>query len=143
MKYAKPRIPRGLLHKIEEIVPGGSYDQAAGGQWKPTTPAAKTFDGCIMPVNNEDLQYAEAGTYTKNSMKLYTNGYAVRPGQMIRDTFDGQEYTASGNLVSGCTWFARSTGMPMAAEMSAASVFLSSVIVTAGLPPLSSPPHSA
>ncbi len=101
MKYAKPRIPRGLLHKIEEIVPGGSYDQAAGGQWKPTTPAAKTFDGCIMPVNNEDLQYAEAGTYTKNSMKLYTNGYAVRPGQMIRDTFDGQEYTVKQELTHG------------------------------------------
>ena len=34
-KYAKPTIPLGLLHDIEELEPGGSYDQANGGQWKP------------------------------------------------------------------------------------------------------------
>lgn len=101
MKYAKPKIPRSLLHKIEEISPSGSYAQANGGQWKPNTPAVNTFYGCIMPVNNEDLQYAEAGTYTKNSMKLYTNGYAVGDGQMIRDTFDGQEYTVKQELTHG------------------------------------------
>ena len=27
-KYAKPTIPLGLLHDIEELEPGGSYDQA-------------------------------------------------------------------------------------------------------------------
>ena len=26
-KYAKPTIPLGLLHDIEELEPGGSYDQ--------------------------------------------------------------------------------------------------------------------
>ena len=31
-KYAKPTIPLGLLHDIEELEPGGSYDQANGGR---------------------------------------------------------------------------------------------------------------
>lgn len=53
-KYAKPTIPLGLLHDIEELEPGGSYDQANGGQWKPTKPTSKTFKGVVMPVNNED-----------------------------------------------------------------------------------------
>ena len=44
-KYAKPTIPLGLLHDIEELEPGGSYDQANGGQWKPTKPTSKTFKG--------------------------------------------------------------------------------------------------
>lgn len=100
-KYAKPTIPLGLLHDIEELEPGGSYDQANGGQWKPTKPTSKTFKGVVMPVNNEDLQYAIAGTYTQNSQKLYTNGHSLTVGQQVRDTFDGQVYTVKQELTHG------------------------------------------
>ena len=100
-RFAKPKLPRGLLHSIEELSPAGSYDQANGGQWRPQKPTVKAFQGCIMPVNNEDLQYAITGTYTQNSMKLYTDGYSVRPGQIIRDTYDGQEYTVKQELTHG------------------------------------------
>lgn len=100
-KYAKPTIPLGLLHDIEELEPGGSYDQANGGQWKPTKPTSKTFKGVVMPVNNEDLQYAIAGTYTQNSQRLYTNGHSLTVGQQVRDTFDGQVYTVKQELTHG------------------------------------------
>ena len=100
-KYAKPTIPLGLLHDIEELEPGGSYDQANGGQWKPTKPTSNTFKGVVMPVNNEDLQYAIAGTYTQNSQKLYTNGHSLTVGQQVRDTFDGQVYTVKQLLQGG------------------------------------------
>lgn len=100
-KYAKPTIPLGLLHDIEELEPGGSYDQANGGQWKPTKPTSKTFKGVVMPVNNEDLQHAIAGTYTQNSQKLYANGHSLTVGQQVRDTFDGQVYTVKQELTHG------------------------------------------
>ena len=32
------------------------------------------FQGIVMPLNNEDLQYADSGTYTVNAQKVYTNG---------------------------------------------------------------------
>ena len=34
-KYAKPTIPLGLLHDIEELEPGGSYDQATEASGSP------------------------------------------------------------------------------------------------------------
>ena len=100
-EYAKPTIPLGLLHDIEELEPGGSYDQSKGGQWVPTKPAKTTFKGVVMPVNNEDLQYAPAGTYTLNSQKLYTNGHRLTNGQQICDTYDGQVYTVKQELTHG------------------------------------------
>ena len=101
MIFAKPSLPLGLLHDIEELEPSGSYDQAAGGQWKPEQPMKATFRGVVMPVNNEDLQYAIAGTYTMNSQKLYTDGYRLTVGQQVRDTYDGQVYTVKQELTHG------------------------------------------
>ena len=72
-QFARPSIPLGLLHDIVAITPSETFSQANGGQFIPgAKPAETTFKGVIMPVNNEDLQYAPAGTYTQNSNKLYT-----------------------------------------------------------------------
>lgn len=100
-QYAKPTIPLGLLHDIIELEPGGSYDQSKGGQWIPQKPASVTFKGVVMPVNNEDLQYAPTGTHTQNSQKLYTNGHSLSVGQQIQDTYDGQTYTVKQELTHG------------------------------------------
>ena len=64
-QFARPSIPLGLLHDIVAITPSETFSQANGGQFIPgAKPAETTFKGVIMPVNNEDLQYAPAGTYT-------------------------------------------------------------------------------
>ena len=61
-QFARPSIPLGLLHDIVAITPSETFSQANGGQFIPgAKPAETTFKGVIMPVNNEDLQYAPAG----------------------------------------------------------------------------------
>ncbi|OPZ65894.1 MAG: hypothetical protein BWY85_00253 [Firmicutes bacterium ADurb.Bin506] len=101
-QYARPSIPIGLLHDIVEIEPSATFQQASGGQFIPgATPAEVTFKGVVMPVNNEDLQHAPAGTYTQNSHKLYSNGHALTVGQQVRDTYDGKVYTVKQELTHG------------------------------------------
>lgn len=101
-QFARPSLPLGLLHDIVAITPSETFSQANGGQFIPgAKPAETTFKGVIMPVNNEDLQYAPAGTYTQNSHKLYTNGPSLTVGQQIRDTYDGNTYTVKQELTHG------------------------------------------
>jgi len=61
-KWKGPQIPRSLLHSMYEVhTEGGGYDKEQGGQWKPGTTVETAFQGVVMPLNNEDLQYiAEA-----------------------------------------------------------------------------------
>jgi len=100
-KFAKPQIPAGLLHDMTVISPSGSYS-GPGGQWKPSeTPDTATFKGIVMPLTNEDLQHAPAGTYTRNSQKLYTNGRRLTPGQQFTDPFDDTTYTVMQELTHG------------------------------------------
>lgn len=53
---------------------GGYYDKQNGGQWVPGGASEEAFQGVVMPLNNEDLKYMDAGTYTINAQKVYTNG---------------------------------------------------------------------
>jgi len=101
-QYARPSIPIGLLHDIVEIEPTATFSQENGGQYVPgPAPAETHFKGVVMPVNNEDLQNAPAGTYTSNSHKLYTNGHDLAVGQQIRDTYDDKVYTVKQELTHG------------------------------------------
>ena len=59
------------------------------------------FQGVVMPLNNEDLQYVDSGTYTLNSQKVYTNGYQLKVGAEFRDDYDGQVYTVKQELTHG------------------------------------------
>ncbi|MDR1465438.1 MAG: hypothetical protein LBJ11_09095 [Oscillospiraceae bacterium] len=94
-----PLIPAGLLHDIIDVRPGdGYYDMNNGGQWVQGAATEATFSGIILPIDNEDLQYNPAGTFTVNSQKLYTNGHSLRPGQTVRDTLDGTTYTVKQEL---------------------------------------------
>ena len=38
------------------------------------------FQGVVMPLNNEDLQYIDSGSYTLNAQKVYTNGHTLQVG---------------------------------------------------------------
>lgn len=70
-----PKLPRGLLHEMFEVrEDGGYYDKQNGGQWVPGEASEEAFQGVVMPLNNEDLKYMDAGTYTINAQKVYTNG---------------------------------------------------------------------
>ena len=97
-----PRLPKNLLHDMYEVhTEGGGYDKDNGGQWKPGTTVETKFQGVVMPLNNEDLQYVDSGTYTLNSQKVYTNGYQLKVGAEFRDGYDGQVYTVKQELTHG------------------------------------------
>ena len=91
MFYHTPRLPRALLHPLvayeKTLVPG------PGGQSRPVTKAVSALMGVFMPLSNEDWKLLPEGSYTQNSQKLYTDGPVLKPGQIIRDTYDGQMYT--------------------------------------------------
>lgn len=97
-----PKLPRGLLHEMFEVhEDGGYYDKQNGGQWVPGGASEEAFQGVVMPLNNEDLKYMDAGTYTINAQKVYTNGHTLRVGAQFRDGYDGQLYTVKQELTHG------------------------------------------
>ena len=68
-KWKGPQIPRSLLHSMYEVhTEGGGYDKEQGGQWKPGTTVETAFQGVVMPLNNEDLQYIDSGSYGRNEL---------------------------------------------------------------------------
>ena len=80
-RFGQPRLPRGILHTLTEIrVPSPTYDAENGGQWVPGTPERIDFEGCVLPVSEDDWKTAAEGTYTANSRKIYTNGHVLRIG---------------------------------------------------------------
>lgn len=97
-----PKLPRRLLHDMYEVhSEGGAYDKENGGQWKPGKPVETLFKGVVMPLSNEDLQYADSGTSTKNAQKVYTDGHTLLVGAQFRDGFDQQLYTVKQELTHG------------------------------------------
>lgn len=101
-KWKGPQIPRSLMHSMYEVhTEGGGYDKEQGGQWKPGTTVETAFQGVVMPLNNEDLQYIDSGSYTLNAQKVYTNGHTLQVGAQFRDGFDGQIYTVKQELTHG------------------------------------------
>lgn len=80
-----PQIPAGLFHSVEQVIERGHHDQANGGQWVTDELTTVIFQGVILPVGSRELQYAPAGTFTKDSHILYTNGHAVEVGAQIHD----------------------------------------------------------
>ena len=60
---------------------GGGYDKENGGSGCPARRWRRRSRGIVMPLNNEDLQYADSGTYTVNAQKVYTNGHTSAWGR--------------------------------------------------------------
>lgn len=70
------------------------HDTVHGGQSKPIYETVATFWGVVMPLSNKDWKLLPEGSFTQNSQKLYTDDPVdIKPGQIIRDTYDGQQYT--------------------------------------------------
>lgn len=75
-KWKGPQIPRSLLHSMYEVhTEGGGYDKEQGGQWKPGTTVETAFQGVVMPLNNEDLQYIDSGSYKLDGIAAGANKY--------------------------------------------------------------------
>ena len=89
-RFGQPRLPRGILHTLTEIrAPAPTYDAENGGQWVPGTPERIDFEGCVLPVSEDDWKTAAEGTYTANSRKIYTNGHVLRIGGQVYDPQHG------------------------------------------------------
>lgn len=94
-----PRLPRALLHILTVSNRTFVRDPARGGQSRPIDEVIASFWGVVMPLSNVDLKYLPEGSYTKNSQKLYTDDPVdIEPGQIVRDTYDGQLYTVKTEL---------------------------------------------
>lgn len=99
MLYATPKLPRALLHILTVSNRTFVRDTAHGGQSKPVDETVATFWGIVLPLSNKDWRQLPEGSFTQNSQKLYTDDPVdIKPGQIIRDTFDGQLYTVKTEL---------------------------------------------
>lgn len=99
MFNATPRLPRALLHILTVSKREFVRDTAHGGQSKPVDTVLQTFWGVVLPLTNAEWKQLPEGSYTHNSQKLYTDDSVdIRPGQIIRDTFDGKQYTVTTEL---------------------------------------------
>jgi hypothetical protein len=99
MVFATPRLPRALLHILTVSERTFMRDPANGGQSKPVDKAVASFWGVVLPLSNLDWKRLPEGSYTQNSQKLYTDGpVVIQPGQIVRDTYDGQQYTVTAEL---------------------------------------------
>ena len=97
MFYNTPRLPRALLHILTVIK--RTYVRGPGGQSKPVDETVTYFWGVVMPLSNLDWKQLPEGSYTQNSQKLYTDDPVnIEPGQIILDTYDGQQYTVKQEL---------------------------------------------
>lgn len=97
----QPMIPEALLHDMEQIRATGGRDYSKGGQWVPGESERLPFRGVLLPIDNETLRYAPAGTYTQDSRFLYTNSHALEAGAQILDPYDGNTYTVKQDLNHG------------------------------------------
>lgn len=93
-----PQIPRTLMHTMYQLKSGGQYDQQAGGQWAPAKEERIAFQGVVLPVSDKDLQRTPTGTYSKDSEKIYTNGYALTVGGSVYDPQSDMTYTVTQEL---------------------------------------------
>ncbi len=99
MFYNTPRLPRALLHILTVADRSFVRDPANGGQSRPVDTEVKTFWGVVLPLSNLDWKLLPEGSYTQDSQKLYTDDpIVIKPGQIIRDTYDGQLYTVTVEL---------------------------------------------
>lgn len=99
MFNSAPRLPRALLHILTVYDRQFVRDPDNGGQYKPCETVAATFWGIVMPLSNKDWKQLPEGSYTENSQKLYTDDpIEIKPGQIVRDTYDGQTYTVKTEL---------------------------------------------
>ena len=98
MFYNTPRLPRALLHVL--TVTKRTFERVPGGQSKPVEETVTSvFWGVVMPLSNLDWKQLPEGSYTQNSQKLYTDEPVdIEPGQIILDTYDGQQYTVKQEL---------------------------------------------
>lgn len=99
MFYNTPRLPRALLHVLTVSKRTFVRDAENGGQSKPVDELVASFWGVVMPLSNKDWKQLPEGSYTENSQKLYTDETVdIQTGYIIRDTYDGQQYTVKTEL---------------------------------------------
>ena len=97
MLSATPKLPRALLHIL--TVTNRTFVKGPGGQSRPVDEPVTSFWGIVLPLSNMDWKQLPEGSYTQNTQKLYTDDpIEIQPGQIIRDTYDGQQYTVKQKL---------------------------------------------
>lgn len=97
MFSATPRLPGALLHTLTVI--DRTFEKGPGGQSRPVEVSVASFQGVVLPLSNQDWKQLPEGAYTEDTQKLYTDdAAAIHPGQIIRDSYDGQQYTVKSEL---------------------------------------------
>lgn len=93
-----PRLPRALLH-ILTVSNRTFVRDGPGGQSRGLDEPVASFWGVVLPLSNKDWRQLPEGVFTSDAQKLYTDDpVEIKPGQIIRDTYDGQQYTVKTEL---------------------------------------------
>lgn len=96
-KYSRP---------FTAIVDGkdGYYDDETGEYVPPSEPSEKEYEGIILQLNDDDLQFEEGGTLTRKDRKILldTNKYSLKQNQkvLINDETYRVHHIAPYNLYS-------------------------------------------
>lgn len=99
MFHNTPRLPRALLHVLTVSQRVFVRDPEHGGQSKPVDELIASFWGIVMPIANKEWRQLPEGVFTSDTQKLYTDETVdIKPGYIIRDTYDGQLYTVTQEL---------------------------------------------
>lgn len=76
------------IHQIETTE--GRYE---GGVWVPGAEERIPFKAAVVPLNDDMLQFGEAGTYTDNDRRVFTYR-KLKDGDKLE--IDGERYTVFG-----------------------------------------------
>lgn len=102
MNAMQPMIPAGIMVPCVEIRQSKpEYLADNGGQYLPGAEMRIPFQGAILPLSERDLRAMPQGTYTAETKKLYTNGYALAVGAKVQGKESGITYTVKGEIEYG------------------------------------------
>jgi hypothetical protein len=87
-----PVLPRSLLRNMKSVRTWGAYTDP-GGQFHCTRTECSYFQGVILPLRGEDLQYLPGGMRTQNTKKLYSTSRLLPLGAKVTDESGRECYT--------------------------------------------------
>ena len=81
---------------VTDAVAKGKFEYSADdcGQYLPGGETRVPFQGAILPLSERDLRNLPQGTYTAETKKLYTNGYALAVGAKVEGKSKPKAHTA-------------------------------------------------
>lgn len=100
-RFSMPIIPDAVMDEMTLVKSkSGYYGTDNGGQFVPGEVTKEKFFGALFPLTEKDLQRMPQGTYTGEQQKIYTNGFLLPIGAIVKAS-NGEIYTVKSVLDHG------------------------------------------